>query len=92
LPYSSIAQALDGLPTRLPTRIRKQPVHMWIEEMSLHGANVWLWCKGGRSCAATLRSHLLDAGLDPFRDTFPPLMDDLRAQLDPELTLVVMEG
>ncbi len=39
-----------------------------------------------------IRQRLLDAGLDPIRFDFPPLMDELRRQLDPEETMVIMEG
>jgi alkyldihydroxyacetonephosphate synthase len=39
-----------------------------------------------------LRAALLDAGLDPLRLNFPPLIDELRRQLDPTQTLVVMEA
>jgi hypothetical protein len=46
----------------------------------------------GASDPRPMRSLLLDAGLDPLRLNFPPLFNELRQQLDPTQTLVVMEA
>jgi len=76
----------------IPTAVKKKPVLVWAEEFSLQGATLWLECRGLTDAENTLRSVLLDAGADPVRFDFPPLMHELRAQLDPAGTMVVMEG
>ena len=87
--HSELATALAAA----PRRVGSKPVHLWAEELTLQETNLWFSCGGGdKSCRQALRSALLDAGLDPFRISFPPLMEELRARLDPDETLVVMEA
>jgi hypothetical protein len=78
----------------LPEVNKQKQLLFAVEEFTLHGANLWVSLKGSATepSAALLRSALLDAGLDPFRLNFPPLMEELRRQLDPQGTLVVMEA
>jgi alkyldihydroxyacetonephosphate synthase len=87
--HSELANALAAA----PRSVRRKPVQIWAEELTLQETNLWFCCGGGgKSCRQALRSALLDAGLDPFRMSFPPLMEELRARLDPDETLVVMEA
>ena len=88
LPHSRIPDAAAAI----PTTIRGKPILLWAEEFSLQGANLWLECRGLDDAETMLRSVLVDAGLDPIRFDFPPLLDQLREQLDPAGTMVVMEG
>ena len=82
--YASPALARDVLGNGL---------QVWCEEATLQGVTLWVGCKkDSQRMRVALRSLLLDAGLDPIRFDFPPLMDELRAQLDPEETMVIMEG
>jgi len=88
--YSEAAAALLAA----PTTVRRAQVCLWAEEFTLQGANLWFCCrpKAGQPDRQALRSALLDAGLNPFRLSFPPLLGQLRARLDPDETLVVMEA
>jgi FAD/FMN-containing dehydrogenase len=76
-----------------PTRIKRQPVSRWLGQFNLQGATLWLSAAPlGVGAEAALRGALLDGGLDPLRPSFPSLMEELRARLDPHETLVVMES
>ena len=87
--HSRFAQAVSNL----PAKVAGKPLQVWCEEATLQGVTLWVGCNAKPQRARTaLRSLLLDAGLDPIRFDFPPLMDELRAQLDPEETMVIMEG
>jgi len=88
MPHSRLPEVVEAI----PTAVKKKPVLVWAEEFSLQGATLWLECRGLTDAENTLRSVLLDAGADPVRFDFPPLMHELRAQLDPAGTMVVMEG
>jgi len=78
---------------QLPVKVGREPLQVWCEEATLQGVTLWVGCKkDSQRMRVALRSLLLDAGLDPIRFDFPPLMDELRAQLDPEETMVIMEG
>ena len=88
IPLSRFTEALPLIPRALKGR----PLQLWVEEFSLHEATVWLCCKGLPNAERQLRTALLDAGLDPFRFDVPPLMDEIRQQLDATATMVVMEG
>ena len=78
---------------QLPAKVGRDPLRVWCEEASLQGVTLWVGCKtDSQRARVALRSLLLDAGLDPIRFDFPPLMDELRRQLDPEETMVIMEG
>ncbi len=87
--YSCFPDVLD----QLPAVVKRKPLLVWCDEVTLQGATLWVasWAEGQPTRTA-LRSLLLDAGLDPIRFDFPPLMDELRRQLDPEETMVIMEG
>jgi hypothetical protein len=74
----------------LPRSVKRKRVLISVDEFSLQGACIWLSAKGVGQGA--MRSALLDAGIDPFRLSFPPLMEELRHQLDPRRTLVLMEA
>ena len=87
--YSQFAQVAASL----PAEVMGEPLQVWCEEATLQGVTLWVGSKAkDESARAVLRSLLLDAGLDPIRFDFPPLMDELRRQLDPEETMVIMEG
>ena len=87
--YSQFAQVAASL----PAEVMGEPLQVWCEEATLQGVTLWVGSKAkDESARAVLRSLLLDAGLDPIRVDFPPLMDELRRQLDPEETMVIMEG
>jgi len=87
--HSEVEEALAAA----PRSVQRQPVNLWAEELTLQETNLWFsCCGGGASSQQVLRSALLDAGLEPFRLSFPPLMEELRARLDPDETLVVMEA
>ena len=88
LPHSRFTDVVEAI----PRAIKKRPVLLWAEEVSLQGATLWLECKGLPDAENALRSVLLDAGADPVRFDFPPLMHELRGQLDSAGTMVVMEG
>ena len=88
LPHSRFMEVAEAI----PRAIKKQPVLLWAEEFTLQGATMWLECKGLADGENVLRSVLLNAGGDPVRFDFPPLMHELREQLDPAGTMVVMEG
>ena len=93
LRHSEVAEALAAA----PAAVKRGPTSVWIDELTLQGATLWFSLSGQDSRtrsegAAALRAALLDAGLDPLRLNFPPLMDELRHQLDPTQTLVVMEA
>jgi FAD/FMN-containing dehydrogenase len=86
--HSKMSEALASL----PRRVQRRRVQLWVDQISPQGATLWLTCKGSSKSQAALRSALLDAGLDPLRLDFPPLMEELRQKLDPTETLVVMEA
>lgn len=87
--YSRFAQVAASL----PAKVAGKPLQVWCEEATLQGVTLWVGSKAkGQRVRTALRSLLLDAGLDPIRFDFPPLMDELRRQLDPEETMVIMEG
>ena len=88
LPHSRLAEVVEAI----PSAIKGFPVLVWAEEVSLQGATLWLECKGLSDAENTLRSVLLNAGADPVRFDFPPLMGELTQALDPAGTMVVMEG
>jgi alkyldihydroxyacetonephosphate synthase len=77
----------------VPRTVQRRRVRLRAEEFTLQGVTLWV-SLGGTSTESgpALRSALLDAGLDPFRLNFPPLLAELRRQLDPSETLVVMEA
>jgi alkyldihydroxyacetonephosphate synthase len=86
--YSRFQTVLDAL----PGAVRKLPLRVWAEQFTLQGGTLWLGCGDSSQAGRALRTLLLDAGLDPIRFDFPPLMDELRRQIDPEGIMVVMEG
>jgi len=87
--YSRLPEVLE----QLPAQFKRHPLMVWCEEVTLQGVTLWIASAGkGRPVRTALRSLLLDAGLDPIRFDFPPLMDELRQQLDPNETMVIMEG
>lgn len=88
LPHSRFMEVVKAI----PRAIKKRPVLLWAEEVTLQGAALWLECRGLPDAENTLRSVLLNAGADPVRFDFPPLINELRGQLDPAGTMVVMEG
>ncbi len=71
---------------------RRRPLNLWLDELDLHGANLWLGSRRAGEGKRSLAALLLDAGLEPFRPAFSPLMEELRQKLDPRGTLVVMES
>jgi FAD/FMN-containing dehydrogenase len=87
LPYSRLPEALDAVSGVL----RRHKATVWLEEFDLQGATVWLASRHAEGKRQALASALLDLGVDPIRPSFPPLMEELRAALDPHGTLVVME-
>jgi len=88
LRYSQLPEALGALPELL----RRHHATVWLEEFDQHGANLWLASRRAESRKEALAAGLLDLGVDPIRPSFPPLMEELRAALDPSGTLVVMEN
>lgn len=86
--YSRVREALEAA----PQRIQREAVLTWAEGFSLRGTTLWFALPGATEEPHDLRAALLDAGLDPYRINFPPLLDELRQQLDPAQTLVVMEA
>ena len=86
--HSGLADALAAL----PRRVRRKEVLWWAEGFTLQGVTLWFALDGVTGEPAALRSALLDAGLEPHRLNFPPLLDELMRQLDPQGTLVVMEA
>jgi FAD/FMN-containing dehydrogenase len=89
LSFSRLPDALRAA----PARIKRQPVSRWLGQLNLQGATLWLSAPSlGAGAEAALRAAVLDAGLDPLRPSFPSLMEELRARLDPQETLVVMES
>jgi len=72
--------------------IVENSLQMWVEEFTLQGGSLWLSCREEDRTTACLRTQFLDAGMDPIRFNYPPLMDELGHRLDPEGTMVVMEG
>jgi len=80
----------------VPGSVQRRKVLVWAEEFTLQGFTLWTAFKEVNNRptqqAALMRSALLDAGLDPLRPDFPPLLDELRQLLDPTQTLVVMEA
>jgi alkyldihydroxyacetonephosphate synthase len=87
LRFSKVAEAVDAV----PASVGRKRVLMWADELDRGSLTLWFALRGASDPAA-LRSLLLDAGLDPLRLNFPPLFDELRQQLDPTQTLVVMEA
>jgi alkyldihydroxyacetonephosphate synthase len=87
LTYARLPEALQSVPGLL-----RRAQHVWLEQFTQQGATLWLTARNGESGRAALAAALLDAGLDPLRFSFPPLMEQLRARLDPKETLVVMES
>jgi FAD/FMN-containing dehydrogenase len=92
--YSTLLEAEGPLLARIEEHacLRGRGVRYWAEALSLQGGTLWLSCAGGAAERAALRSVLLDGGMDPVRFDFPPLMVEIRNQLDPEGTMVIMEG
>jgi alkyldihydroxyacetonephosphate synthase len=86
--HSRFADVLQAM----PGSVRRQSLQLWVEELSPQGGTLWLSCPQLKRPDEPLRSLLLNAGLDPIRFNFPPLMDELLGQLDPQGTMVVMEG
>jgi alkyldihydroxyacetonephosphate synthase len=87
VPHSALAEAAAAVP---PT-VKRRRTLVWADQITLQGATLWFALQGQPE-REPLRAALLDAGLDPLRLNFPPLIDELRQQLDPTQTLVVMEA
>lgn len=88
VPYSRVLEALENLPETLG----EHPVRIWAEEFTLQGCNLWLSCRELENGFVSLRTAMLNIGLDPIRFFYPPLMNELRKSLDPAGIMVVMEG
>ena len=88
LSHARLPEALQAVPGLL----RHRAQHVWLDQFTLQGASLWFAARNGEGGRHALAAALLDAGLDPLRLNFPPLMEQLRARLDPRATLVVMEG
>jgi hypothetical protein len=88
IPYSEIKEAIAAA----PQKAGRQRVKLCVEEFTLHGATLWFSCKGSKKVSRNLRIAIIDAGMDPIRLNFPPLMEGMRQKLDPDQTLVVMEA
>ncbi len=86
--WSRLAEALESVAGVLRSRAQ----HVWLDQVTPQGVTLWLCAPSGEAGREALASGLLDAGLDPLRPLFPPLLDELRGRLDPQGTLVVMEG
>ena len=92
LAHSRLPEALQAAPSHL----KQQALALWLDEFTLQGATLWVGARSGAQAeegvGAALRVAVLDAGLEPLRLSFPPLLEELRARLDPHETLVVMES
>lgn len=86
--YSNIQESLEAA----PRKVGRGKVHVWAEEFTLRGATLWFSRPGVKQASRRLRAAVIDAGMDPLRLNFPPLMEELRQKLDPDQTLVVMEA
>jgi hypothetical protein len=89
LAHSRLGEALRAAPVRL----KRQQLALWLEEFTLQGVTLHLAARSPEEGVETaLRVAVLDAGLEPQRLSFPPMLEELRARLDPHDTLVVMES
>jgi alkyldihydroxyacetonephosphate synthase len=88
LSHSEVSRVVESL----PQKIKKRPLLLSVGGFDRQGMTLWLRSRGPKAEQNVLRALLLDAGVDPFRLDFPPLFEELRRQLDPDETLVIMEG